>query len=168
MQDLQEYIREFMNRQGLSITALSEKLGYKSKTSLERILSGTSRKKSLDRFEEAMEKTFSLSRPELDALRQAKQVSLYGREEFRMNQEMWAFVQGRSDRSDTELHITQGETAVSLEARYEKLDRCRSRWSIANTCRVFWRCWRNSWPVREFRRGIIFPIMATACAWWRR
>ena len=45
MQDLQEYIREFMDCQGLSITALSEKLGYKSKTSLERILSGTSRKK---------------------------------------------------------------------------------------------------------------------------
>ena len=123
MQDLQEYIREFMDCQGLSITALSEKLGYKSKTSLERILSGTSRKKSLDRFEEAMAKTFSLSRPELDALRQTKQVTLYGREEFRMNQEMWAFVQGRSDRSGAELHITQGETAVSLEARYEKLDR---------------------------------------------
>ena len=122
MQDLQEYIREFMDRQGLSITALSEKLGYKSKTSLERILSGTSRKKSLDRFEEAMTETFSLSRPELDALRQAKQVSLYGREEFRMNQEMWAFVQGQSDRSGTELHITQGEAAVSLDARYEKLD----------------------------------------------
>ena len=122
MQDLQEYIREFMDRQGLSITALSEKLGYKSKTSLERILSGTSRKKSLDRFEEAMTETFSLSRPELDALRQAKQVSLSGREEFRMNQEMWAFVQGQSDRSGTELHITQGEAAVSLDARYEKLD----------------------------------------------
>ena len=94
MQDLQEYIREFMDCQGLSITALSEKLGYKSKTSLERILSGTSRKKSLDRFEEAMAQTFSLSRPELDALRQTKQVTLYGREEFRMNQEMWAFVAG--------------------------------------------------------------------------
>lgn len=118
MQDLQEYIRKFMEHQGLSVTALSEKLGYKSKTSLERILSGASRKRSLDRFEEVMVETFSLSHAEQASLQQAKQVTLYGREEFRMNQEMWAFVQGQTGAANVKMHITQGSADVSLEDRY--------------------------------------------------
>ena len=68
MKNIREVTRQIAKARGLTLSRLTEMLGYRSKTSLERIMNGTTRESSLVKFEQAMRKALLLSEEECEAL----------------------------------------------------------------------------------------------------
>ena len=81
--DIKTFIQDFARRYDLSLLDMSRKLGYKSKTSLDRIINGNVRKESILKFEQMMRSAFRLEQKEALALKQAVQLALLGREDLR-------------------------------------------------------------------------------------
>ena len=81
MQALQDYIQKLMAEKGLSKSALAEALGYRSKTSLDRIMADSSRESSLRKFRQAVLAAFPMTpeeKREQQALR-AEYIAAYRR-----------------------------------------------------------------------------------------
>lgn len=120
MQALQDYIQKLMRDNGLSKSALAEKLGYKSKTSLDRIMQDSTREASLRKFKQSVLNAFPLSPEEKRALNEAVQIGIYGMRQYLLDQQMWQFVRGSHSESEAALSIQDAATgeAISLCDRY--------------------------------------------------
>ena len=71
MSEMRDYMLDFMRSHELSMAKLAELLGYKSKTSLARLMEDSSRPKSVIQFEAAMRRAFTLTEAEDAALHRA-------------------------------------------------------------------------------------------------
>lgn len=94
MEKMREFIEHFLASEGLTLTKLAEALGYKSKTSLNRIMDGSTRPKGLQEFECRMKGRFPLSSKQWDELHDAVTIAVRGKDVFRTNCEMWRFIRG--------------------------------------------------------------------------
>lgn len=121
MQALQDYIQKLMAERGLSKSALAEALGYRSKTSLDRIMSDASRESSLRKFKQAVLAAFPMTPEEKRELNEAVQIGIYGMRQYLLNQQMWKFVRGGSPESAEDLRITAAEDGrtISISERYQ-------------------------------------------------
>ena len=122
MMNMESFINGIMQDHELTLSGLTKLLGYKSKTSISRIMEGTVRPDSITKFAGELRRAMELSEEEQAALTEAEQVSIYGRERYLANQALWRFLQGR-ERSDqdTDLQVFSGMTGkvVDLHRRYD-------------------------------------------------
>ena len=102
------------------MNALTAELGYRSKTSLERLMNGSTRDASLERFEENVRAAFKLTEEEQAELREAVQVALQGEEQYLVSLKVWDFVSGKQPEQAKRLVIMDVLTGglVNLEERY--------------------------------------------------
>lgn len=122
--DIKTFIQDFARRYDLSLLDMSRKLGYKSKTSLDRIINGNVRKESILKFEQMMRSAFRLEQKEALALKQAVQLALLGREDFALKNELLNFVQQNSELSGDQLIVydsTCGKT-IKLADKFSEAD----------------------------------------------
>ena len=96
MSEMRDYMLDFMRSHELSMAKLAELLGYKSKTSLARLMEDSSRPKSVIQFEAAMRRAFTLTEAEDAALHRAVAMTILGRATYLAQEEMWRFVRGES------------------------------------------------------------------------
>lgn len=117
---MREYLRKVMDERSLSLAALSEKLGYRSKTSLDRIMSANSRESSLRKFERAMLASFPMTAEEEAELHEAVRIAIYGEEKVRVGEKMMEFVCGTGEASNSALEIVDVDSGacVDLQTRY--------------------------------------------------
>lgn len=121
MQALQDYIQKLMAEKGLSKSALAEALGYRSKTSLDRIMADSSRESSLRKFRQAVLAAFPMTPEEKRELNEAVQIGIYGMRQYLLNQQMWKFVRGDYPESAKDIQITAAENGriISMSERYQ-------------------------------------------------
>lgn len=119
---MKDYIRRFLRAKELSLPTLAEKLGYKSKTSLDRIMSGSIRKSSLKRFESAMLAAFPLTAEEKVELHDAVRIAQNGRSAYLIEKEMWAILQGDELSQGDELMVYHADTGEELNLRARLLE----------------------------------------------
>lgn len=115
MVDVREYIRNILFQENLSLSELSKILGYKSRTSLDRILNANTRPESIRKLEQALLKAFSLTSDEKRALHEAVQVTIYGKERYLATQKMWDFVQGVQSAQEEDLTIVDGQSGCTVD-----------------------------------------------------
>ena len=120
MRGIQEFIKSFAEKEGLSLKALSDKLGYKSRTSLDRILASQATPDSVRKLERLLLNTFKPDETEANELHESVQVTIHGEEKYRAMKQMWVFVRGESAEERTELHIENAVNGqeIDLKARY--------------------------------------------------
>ncbi len=94
MYDIREYIQKITFRENLSLKELSDALGYKSRTTLDRILKEDATPAAVRKLEQALLDTFALTPDEKAALHEAAQITIYGAEKYLVSKKMWDFVQG--------------------------------------------------------------------------
>ena len=95
MTDLQCWVEEVRATRGLSLLRLSQLLGYKSKTSLERVMKERVRERSLMDFREAALSRLNLTQEERSGLERALEIRLYGREACEANEQVDTFLHNR-------------------------------------------------------------------------
>ncbi len=122
MKDLREYIRGLMEEQNLSKAELSEKLGYRSRTSIDRIINASTRAEGVRKFEQALLRTFPFTEQQKTELHQVIQISIYGEEKYLTALKMWDFVQGTSRVQADKLCITDAKSrkTVNLLKRHAR------------------------------------------------
>lgn len=120
MQNIRCFLKDIARKNGVTMGALTAMLGYRSKTSLERLMNGSTRSASLNQFQENVQKTFDLTTEEKAGLLEAIQVARLGEEQYLVSLKVWDFVSGRSPEQTGELEITDVLTGepVSLIKRY--------------------------------------------------
>ncbi len=89
---MRSYIEHFAKSRKLSLTTLSEELGYSSSTTLFRLMDATVRKKSLQDFRQRMKEHFSLSAEDMEELNYIVDQKLEGEDFARQNQAIHRFV----------------------------------------------------------------------------
>lgn len=124
MVEIQEYIKTFAEKEDLSLKALSDRLGYKSRTSLDRILTAQATPDSVRKLERLMLNTFKMGKTDAKELHESVLVSIYGEEKYRAMKQMWVFVRGESAEQRSAVHISDAFSGeeVDLKARYANSD----------------------------------------------
>lgn len=127
MSEMRGYITQFMSSRELSMSRLAELLGYRSKTSLVRLMEDGSREKSVLQFEAAMKKTFCLTDEERAGLTRAVQITIRGKTAYLAEEEMWRFVRGGANPSEGSLSVTDAITGepIDLLQRYGRMKNVR-------------------------------------------
>ena len=120
MQDIQEFIKYLTEREETTLQGISDRLGYKSRTTMDRIVRGSANPESIRKIEKVLLDHMRLSEEEIKALHEAVQVSIYGAEKVRAMQQMWVFVQGQLPSQSEKMHIVDARTQneVDLTVRY--------------------------------------------------
>ena len=123
MSEMRDYMLDFMRSHELSMAKLAELLGYKSKTSLARLMEDSSRPKSVIQFEAAMRRAFTLTEAEDAALHRAVAMTILGRATYLAQEEMWRFVRGESVCDESALTVTDAATGerIDLKKRYSEM-----------------------------------------------
>lgn len=118
---MKEYIRHFLQAKELTLPALAEKLGYKSKTSLDRMMNGNVRESSLKKFERAMLASFPLTTEEKAELHAAVRIAQNGRSAYLVEKEMLAILQGNELPQEDELTLRRADTGERVDLRFRLL-----------------------------------------------
>ena len=120
MYDIREYIQAITFRENLSLKELSDALGYKSRTTLDRILKEDATPAAVRRLEQALLDTFSMTPDEKRALHEAAQITIYGAEKYLVSKKMWDFVQGIPPAQTEQLCIRDARSGgvIDLTRRY--------------------------------------------------
>lgn len=124
METMRDFVRRFAREKGLTLSELTGKLGYRSKTSLERLMNGATRGDSLRRFEESMRRVFELTQKEQAELHRAVQVALHGEQAYLVSLKMWDFVSGRAPEADVPLRIVDVQSGQSIDLKKRYMGRC--------------------------------------------
>ena len=95
MQNIRGFLKRIARKNGITMGALTTELGYRSKTSLERLMNGSTRDASLERFEENVRAAFELTEEEQAQLHEAVQVARQGEEQYLVGLKVWDFVSGK-------------------------------------------------------------------------
>lgn len=88
MTNMRRFISHFAEERGLSLSEIAERLSYKSKTSLVRLMDENVREKSVYRFQRTMRAAFELTPSEEEALNEAVEIKLYGSQKQEIFREM--------------------------------------------------------------------------------
>ncbi len=113
---MKAYIEEFMQSRSLTTGQLTEKLGYKSKTSLVRIMDGTVRESTLRDFAARMRQSFDLDGAEDRELTRAVQTAIYGEETWNIAVEFGSLIRMRPLKgSTTVMRFTDALTGEPVE-----------------------------------------------------
>ena len=116
MMGIEQVIARIMKEKDLSLSGLAEQLGYRSKTSIKRILNGQVRPESLRKFEQALLNTFSLSEEEKAQLAKAIQYRIHGDKRYLTNQVIWDFIRGETTGSRREnLRIVDLQSGLDID-----------------------------------------------------
>ena len=122
MTDIKEFTLYLMKAYGLSRDGLTKALGYKSKTSLARIMNGEANDDSLRKYSSAVRDVFHLTDEEDRQLSAAVNLSLYGKERYYAFQALWDFIQNTktSALESDALRVTAGwqDQEIDLLERY--------------------------------------------------
>lgn len=120
MYDIREYIQKITFKENLSLKELSAALGYKSRTTLDRILKEDATPAAIRKLEQALIDTFSLTADEKAALHEAAQITIYGAEKYLVSKKMWDFVQGIPPAQTERLCIKDARNGseIDLPRRY--------------------------------------------------
>ena len=100
MTGMRAFVQAFAAARKLTLAALANELGYRSKTSLTRIMDDRVRAESIRRVEDALRQRFALTREEEEQLSAAAEMKLYGKEIRSEDREMWRFLRGAKDSPD--------------------------------------------------------------------
>ena len=123
---LEQYVRMIQKKYALSLSGLAERLGYRSKTSLTRIMAGNARPQSIRKFEEAVLSGFELSEDEIKQLSETVQIAIYGEERLMTNRAVWEFLRERgSEEAGRSVRVTDVYSGclLDLNERYASADR---------------------------------------------
>ncbi len=93
---MRDYIEGYIKEQQLSLVKFAKLLGYKSKTSIERIMDGESSEETTRKFALAMERATELSPDERARLREVTQMSILGVRAYYAEKAMWSFLRNES------------------------------------------------------------------------
>ena len=128
MYDIREYIQKITFKENLSLKDLSEALGYKSRTTLDRILKEDATPAAVRKLEQALLDTFTLTEEEKAALHEAAQITIYGAEKYLVSKKMWDFVQGIPPVQTECLYIKDARSGgmVDLTSRYAASSRVQA------------------------------------------
>lgn len=130
MYDLREYVECFLNAEGITLTELARKLGYKSRTSLVRIVEGSTRPEGVRDFERRMLERFDISAEGEAALHEATAIVLRGREIFQAHREMMRLVRGDPVHSE-------GDSEAWIRSPGESVrQRAADRWGAATDLEI--------------------------------
>ena len=77
MVTIHEFIRRFALSRGISLQSMTNMLGYRSKTSIDRILSGNAGSDALSVFQTRLEATFSMTDEERDELAFVERMTVF-------------------------------------------------------------------------------------------
>ena len=115
---MRQYVTSLAAQKGLSIKALSEKLGYRSRTSLVRLMDQPVTEKTLGDFSMRVIREFSLTEKEAEVLYQATVDKRFGPERAATLTEMLRLVAGEEASEDEEILLEDWENGktVSLSA----------------------------------------------------
>lgn len=89
---MKDYITRLCAKHDLTPSELAGRLGYKSRTSIARIMKGNVRETTLDQFADRVIKTFSPDEKDLAELRTAVRITVIGNEKYSERAEMWRFL----------------------------------------------------------------------------
>ena len=89
---MRNWIEKLLQSRHLSLTQLAARLGYKSKTSLARLMDGHVRDSSIRDFEQRALDSLDLSQQERASLHDAAQIKMYGQDNWETDREMWAYL----------------------------------------------------------------------------
>ena len=123
MISMEAFINGILKAHSLSLSSLTKLLGYKSKTSISRIIEGSVRPDSILKFENELRRAVELSEEESAQLTEAAQIAIYGREKYLAHQALWAFIQGKeraAQRGSIKIISAKTRWEVSLDRRYEQ------------------------------------------------
>lgn len=121
MSEMREYIEGFLASREMTLTKLAETLGYRSKTSLNRIMNGSTRPEGVREFERRMVEALSLTTKQRGELHDAVTVAVRGKNVFRANCEMWRFIRGEQPRAAEDavwVRDAEGGPRQSVAARW--------------------------------------------------
>ena len=122
MNEIKLFILRFTKERNLTVIALAEKLGYKSKTSLDRLMNANSRESSIQKFEELMLTAFDLNETERAALHRAVRIACEGEEQYRISEKMHALLFTHNippDAPKPVLRDAETNAAVNWKNRYQ-------------------------------------------------
>ncbi len=89
---MRNWIEKLLQSRHLSLTQMAARLGYKSKTSLARLMDGHVRDSSIRDFEQRALDSLDLTREERASLHDAAQIKMYGQDNWETDREMWAYL----------------------------------------------------------------------------
>ena len=89
---MRKYIEAFAAFYSMNLSQLSERLGYRSKTSLIRMMDEPVRPKSAQDFRKRLLANFQLSPKQIEELDRALHIKIYGLENYMINQELVRFI----------------------------------------------------------------------------
>ena len=89
---MREFVLNFAERRRLSLSRLAVRLGYKSRTSLVRVMDQSVRASSVRDFESRLLQHFELSEAERADLERAVEIKLYGEQSYLTDQGLWALL----------------------------------------------------------------------------
>lgn len=90
--EMRKYIEAFAAFYSMNLSQLSERLGYRSKTSLIRMMDEPVRPKSAQDFRKRLLANFQLSPKQIEELDRALHIKIYGLENYMINQELVRFI----------------------------------------------------------------------------
>lgn len=128
MYDIREYIQKITFRENLSLKELADVLGYKSRTTLDRILKEDATPAAIRKLEQALLDAFSLTADEKAALHEAAQITIYGAEKYIVSKKMWDFVQGTPPAQAERFCIkdARSDAVIDLTRRYAASERVQA------------------------------------------
>lgn len=130
-----EWLEYLLSSRKLSINRLSTMLGYKSPTSIKRILHNHMSSTSIQQLTRRLEQCASLQLTsiELQQLIEAARIELFGEEQFFGNREMEKLLQGvKANEGHVEVLSLADRSIMVLDALYEQATEIRA--ILLNTC----------------------------------
>lgn len=119
MEELKGFICLFLETRKLTLSALARLLGYKSRTSLDRLMRENVRPESIHKFERAMLDRIDLSMQETDALHRSVQIAICGMQKYLAMQKMWGVVKDDAMENEIPRFIdVRSNAVVDLTKRY--------------------------------------------------
>lgn len=121
MTSMEAFINGILKAHNLSLSGLTKLLGYRSKTSISRIIGGSVRPDSIMKFEYELRRAIKLSEEESAQLSEAAQIAIYGREKYLANRAFWRFIQGKDrtgEKCSVQVLSTRTNEALDLHERY--------------------------------------------------
>ncbi len=110
---MRDFVVSFAAQRRLSLSQMSQKLGYKSRTSLVRLMDAHVRAASVSDFVARMRRHFDLSDAEKAALSRAVEIKLYGEASYMADRALWSILrQEQPENKSSEIRVVD---AVSGE-----------------------------------------------------
>ena len=136
MNEIKSFTQRFAKEHELTISALAESLGYKSKTSLDRLMNANSRENSVRKFEEAMLASFELTTQERERLHRAVRIACEGEEQYQISEKVRALLLTKTPPHRQPVTVRCADTGESLSfaARYRHARTLHA--TIWNCCQI--------------------------------